>query len=225
MRDSIDLDELLAPDDESGVRQDSFPIPLTLNIVDVDDKDTVGLDTERRFVIESPIFGKLVCAYTPGQAASGTLASNFRRKLTEGKEILQCHSYAMKLVDRKIKHNLYDALEGLIREVIFETFRDLNGRAFIGDLNDKAGKTEIRKWHASASGKRMGARKGPQKDASNFVKKIARAVPKIVGILNLENLASAMGISTRGLHDQMKLYNFSRSAVLDICKKVRMKKM
>jgi hypothetical protein len=225
MRDNLDLDELLAADDESRVRQDSFPIPLTLNIVDVDDKDTVGLDSERRFVIESPLFGRLTCSYAPGQAVSGTLASNFRRKLTEGKEILLCHSYAMKLVDRKIKQNLSDAMEGLIREVVFETFRDLNGYAFVGNLDDKVWKTEIRKWHASASGKRMGARKGPPKDASNFVKKIARAVPEIKGKVNLEHLSDAMRISASALQDQMKLYNFSRDAVLDICKKVRMKKM
>lgn len=221
----IDLDKLLAgTDEDSGERQDSFPIPIVLTLVNVDDKNTIGINTVRQFTIESPRFGKLVCEYTPGQAMSGTLASNFRR-LAEGKEILLSHSHALKLVDRKIKQNLYDAMEGLIREVIFETFRDLNGYVFIGDLNDKAWKTDIRKWHAAASAKRMSAHKGPQKDASNFVKKIMRAAPNIEREINLESVADAMKISASALQDQMKLYGYSRDAVLDICKKARMKKV
>ncbi|HXM51433.1 MAG TPA: hypothetical protein VN956_26555 [Pyrinomonadaceae bacterium] len=72
-------------------------------------------------------------------------------------------------------------MEGLIKEVIFETMRDLNGYAFMGSLKVKEWNNCIKNWHASASAKRMGAHKGPQKDAANFVRQVSHAAPKSKG--------------------------------------------
>src|SRR5205085_3786707 len=150
-RESIDLDDLLAAtNEEADQYRVSWPMQAEITLINIDDKAAVGLDTERLFIIEGPTFGKLVCAYSPGQATSGMLARNFISKKLLPKEMLLYLSYALKLIDQKIKQNLYDAMEGLIREVVFETFRELNGYAFIGDIKDKAWKTNIRKWHATA---------------------------------------------------------------------------
>lgn len=162
-------------------RQPTFPTRLEISLVSLEDPNVVGLDTQRQFTIEHPIFGNLVCPYAPGQAASGTLASSFKRRLGNPSEILLCHRHALDLVDRKIKRNLQDAMEGLIKEVIFETMRDLNGYAFMGSLKVKEWNNCIKNWHASASAKRMGAHKGPQKDAANFVRQVSHAAPKSKG--------------------------------------------
>lgn len=133
--------------------------------------------------------------------------------------ILSCHNYALMLLDMKIRQNIHDAMEGLIRESLFETMRDLNGYAFVGELKDKKWKQSIRKWHDTASGKRLGSRSGPQKDAANFTKKVIQFVPLVSGRITQEKLAEAMRISVRGLQKQMRLYNFSWKAVLEICAK------
>ncbi|HYY95551.1 MAG TPA: hypothetical protein VE713_13605 [Pyrinomonadaceae bacterium] len=220
MRKTIDLDELIARyGDGADDRSAAFPEPVEINLAHFDDPELVGPDTQRSFTIEDPTFGKLVCLYSPGQAASGTLATNFGRKLNNPAEILLSHNHAMMLLDMKIKQNIYDAMEGLIREVIYETFRNLNGHAFVGDLKDKEWKAAIKKWHSDASGKRMGSRSGPQRDAANFVKRVMRAAPKVKGTMTEQKLADAMRITLRGLLKQMELYRFSWVAVQDMCKK------
>ena len=218
MRKNIDLDELVSPPaTEADNRQPTFPTRLEISLVNLDDPNVVGLDTQRQFTIEHPIFGNLVCLYSPGQAASGTLASGFKR-LGNPSEILLCHRHALDLIDRKIKRNLQDAMEGLIKEVIFETMRDLNGYAFMGSLKAKEWKTFIKNWHASASGERMGAHKGPQKDAANFVRQVSHAAAHIKGRVTQEKLAEKMRISRRGLQQQTRSYGFAWSAVQDICR-------
>lgn len=220
MRKKIDLDELNARYEAgAGDRSATFPEPIEVRLVHLDNPELVSPDTQRSFTIEDPAFGKLVCLYSPGQAASGTLATNFGRKLNDPAAILLCHNHAMMLLDMKIKQNIYDAMEGLIREAIYETFRNLHGRAFLGELKDKEWRNAVKKWHSDASGKRMGSCSGPQKDAANFVKRVMRAAPKVKGNMTEEKLAEAMRITVRGLQKQMGMYRFSWVAVQDMCKK------
>jgi hypothetical protein len=220
LRETIDLDELNARYEAgAGDRSAAFPEPVEVRLVHLDNPELVGPNTQRAFTIEDPTFGKLVCLYSPGQAASGTLATNFSRKLDDPAAILLCHNHAMMLLDKKIRQNIYDAMEGLVRETIYETFRNLHGHAFLGELKDKEWRNDVKKWHSDASGKRMGSRSGPQKDAANFVKKVMRAAPKVQGNLTEEKLAVAMRITVRGLQKQMELYRFSWVAVQDMCKK------
>jgi len=225
MQKTIDLDDLVNHRaNKADNRQPTFPTLLEISLLNLDDRNVVGLDTQRHFTIENPIFGKLVCLYSPGQAASGTLARSFNSHLGAPSGTLLCHRHALSLIDRKIKHNLQDAMEGLIKEAIFETMRDLNGYAFMGDLKAKEWKRFIKNWHASASGKRMGAHKGPQKDASNFVRQVSRAATHIKGRVTQEKLAEKMRISRRGLQQQMRSYGFAWSAVQDIWRAAQAKR-
>jgi hypothetical protein len=225
MRKTIELDDLVShPANKADNQQPTFPTRLEISLVNLDDPHVVGLDTQRRFTIEHPIFGKLVCLYSPGQATSGTLASGFKRHLGNPSEILLCHNHALGLIHRKIKRNLKDAMEGLIREVMFETMRDLNGHAFIGELKAKQWKKSIKDWHASASGKRIGAHQGPQKDASKFVRQVSNAATHVKGRVTQEKLAEAMGITPRGLQQQIRSYRFAWSGVLDICRTAQAKR-
>lgn len=220
MRKKIDLDELNARyEAKAGSRSVAFPEPVEIRLVHLDNPELVGPDTQRSFTIEDSAFGKLVCLYSPGQAASGTLATNFGRKLDDPAAILLCHNHAMMLLDKKIRQNIHDAMEGLVREAIYETFRDLHGYAFLGELKDTEWRNAVKKWHSDASGKRMGSRSGPQKDAANFVKRIMRAAPKVQGNITEEKLAEAMRITVRGLQKQMEMYRFSWAAVQDMYKK------
>ncbi|SRR6266481_996446 len=182
MRKNIDLDELVSPRaNEADNRQPTVPTRLEISLVSIEDPNVVGLDTQRQFTIEHPIFGNLVCSYAPGQAASGTLASSFERRLGNPSEILLCHRHALDLVDRKIKRNLQDAMEGLIKEVIFETMRDLNGYAFMGSLKVKEWNNFIKNWHASASAKRMGLTKAHKKTPLILSAKFHTPPPKSKG--------------------------------------------
>ena len=100
MRENIELDELLdAINGDSIQRQHSFPTPLEL-AVRFDDQNTIGPDTRRRFVIESLLFGRLICSYTPGRAASETLAKNLSKRLSP-KETLLCYSYALNVLSHR----------------------------------------------------------------------------------------------------------------------------
>lgn len=217
MRKTIDLGDFVShPANKTDNRHPTFPTRVEVSLVDLENANVVGPDTQRSFTIEHHTFGKLVCSYTPGQAASRTLASGFKNKVGTPSGIIICLNHSLRLLDRKIKQNLHDAMEGLIREVMFETIRDLNGYAFMGELKAKEWKRYIKNWHAMASGKRLGAHRGPQKDAANFVRQVSRAATHIRGRVTQEKLAEKMRISRRGLQQQMKLYGFAWSAVQDM---------
>jgi len=246
MRKRVDLNALNARHEaEISERSTAFPEPLAIRLefcenpeelIGYEIPELIGLDTQRSFTVEGPQFGKLVCLYSPGHAAARTLASNFKHQLgDDARAILLSTYHALMLLDMKIKQNIQDAMEGLIREALYEATRDLNGHAFTTNIQDKQWKESIKKWHAAASGKRIASRKGPQKDAAKFLKNIMEAARKIKGEVTQEKLVEKMktstrakkekmeGISVRGLQKQMESYNYSWDAVKDICEYSRKK--
>ena len=190
-------------------KQKEFPLPLpALRLVE-------KRDNLIRLVIDDQYFGKLSCVYDPERAV-GTLAKTFSKKLS-AEETLHGFTYALGLIHEKIDGNLRDALEGMVREIVFQTYRDLNGHAVFGDLKSKEAINAIKQWHAQASGKRMGATRGPQKDTTDFIRKVTRAAREVKGRMTQEKLAVELRIGVRGLQNQISEHGYTWRAIKDLC--------
>ncbi|HZS09436.1 MAG TPA: hypothetical protein VFD58_31680 [Blastocatellia bacterium] len=196
---------------------DVFPPEQELYLEKIPD-NPITPDTPLTFTIEGKGFGRLECRYTPQQETVGRLASNFNRIIPEDPlGIVKCTDGALGILLRKIAVNLEDAMNGLIRETLYETIRELNGREVFGIIKHKEWRKEITAWHAKASKMRIDGNSGPQINPTDFVKAVQAGAIKTSGKITQEKLAEAMGISVRGLQERVKNNRYTWKAVLDMC--------
>lgn len=139
------------------------------------------------FIVENPLYGKMICSYYPEEAVKElrNYYAAFFSYEKDGEEYVQgipmsgCTSEATAYLRTRMQQGIHDALCSLILEARVHGLSESNGRTFVRpDLDTNKGVTQIQNYNKTRLRRRLNARRGPKKNRALFIKRVYEAYCK-----------------------------------------------